>query len=587
MAGNAVVGALRVSLSLNTAAFVEGLNQSQVRLKKFGGQMATIGQQMTTRISAPIAAAAGGVVAALGTISTGLADIRQQAQIGNAGIEEFQRWAAGAKTVGIEQDKLADILKDVNDRVGDFMQTGGGPMADFFEKIAPKVGVTAEQFAKLSGPEALQLYVSSLEKAGVSQQDMTFYLEAMASDATALIPLLANNGAEMQKLGDRAAELGLATEGTVESSVKFQQSLEQLAAAGKGLGIALLESGIIDAITSIVTQVTNFVAKIREVDPDIVKFGVAFAGLAAAVGPVLTAVGLMVAAVAAIGAPVALAVAAIAGLTAGLVAFWPEIVAAKDGMVQFATEGIDWVKQKFEELLAYIRGLPAQFAQIGKDIADGLIGGLQAKWQGVKDSISGLGTSMANWFRESVDSHSPSRVFAEIGRDVMDGLQVGLDGQQDGIQRGVEGFAQDLASNFKGVLTGAQSFGDALKSTLSSAISSYSSNLLSSGINGLFGALKIPGFATGTQFAPGGLAMVGERGPELVNLPQGSKVYNAARTSDMLSGGSSAASVTQNFNFAAMGDDSVKRIIRQEAPRLAEQAKAAVIDAKRRGTPGL
>ena len=33
-----------------------------------------------------------------------------------------------------------------------------------------------------------------------------------------------------------------------------------------------------------------------------------------------------------------------------------------------------------------------------------------------------------------------------------------------------------------------------------------------------------PGFANGTDFAPGGMAMVGERGPELVNLPRGSRV---------------------------------------------------------------
>ena len=34
----------------------------------------------------------------------------------------------------------------------------------------------------------------------------------------------------------------------------------------------------------------------------------------------------------------------------------------------------------------------------------------------------------------------------------------------------------------------------------------------------------IPGFAGGTRSAPGGLAVVGERGPELVNLPRGSQV---------------------------------------------------------------
>ena len=81
-------------------------------------------------------------------------------------------------------------------------------MADFFENIAPRVGVTADQFARLSGPEALQLYVSSLERAGVSQQEMTFYLEAMASDTTRLIPLLQNGGAEMTRLGAQAQTEG-------------------------------------------------------------------------------------------------------------------------------------------------------------------------------------------------------------------------------------------------------------------------------------------------------------------------------------------------------------------------------------------
>lgn len=41
--------------------------------------------------------------------------------------------------------------------------------------------------------------------------------------------------------------------------------------------------------------------------------------------------------------------------------------------------------------------------------------------------------------------------------------------------------------------------------------------------------------------------------------------------------------VVNNFNIAANGDDSVKRIIRSEIPRITEATKAAVVDAKRRG----
>jgi hypothetical protein len=179
------------------------------------------------RAGIAMAAAASAATAGLGIIVRNAAQsadqIRQFAQVANATPESFQRWAAGARTVGVEQEKLADILKDVNDRVGDFLQTGGGPMKDFFEQIAPRVGVTAEEFARLSGPEALQLYVTSLEKAGLSQQEMTFYLEAMASDATRLLPLLRDGGAEMTRFGDQARSVGAILDGEALSSLRQTQ----------------------------------------------------------------------------------------------------------------------------------------------------------------------------------------------------------------------------------------------------------------------------------------------------------------------------------------------------------------------------
>lgn len=48
---------------------------------------------------------------------------------------------------------------------------------------------------------------------------------------------------------------------------------------------------------------------------------------------------------------------------------------------------------------------------------------------------------------------------------------------------------------------------------------------------------SIRGYAVGTKYHPGGLAMVGEEGPELVDLPRGAKVYTNSETNDMLSSG--------------------------------------------------
>ncbi|MGP3699188.1 tail tape measure protein [Rhodobacter sp. NSM] len=196
-----VIGALRVNLGLDSAQFQAGLKKAQSSLgdaaKAFGALSAigaTVGAAMAA-IVAPTARAAN--------------EVSRLSQVANTTPQTLQRWSAASKTVGIEQEKLADILKDVNDKVGDFLSTGGGEMKDFFEKIAPRVGVTADQFRKLSGPQALQLYVSSLERAGVSQAQMTFYMEAIANDATLLLPLLRNNGAEMERLGAAAAGLGV------------------------------------------------------------------------------------------------------------------------------------------------------------------------------------------------------------------------------------------------------------------------------------------------------------------------------------------------------------------------------------------
>lgn len=185
-----------------------GFGRLSCEMEQANARMAAFARRARIAATAAAAALSAAVVSMTRSTVAAANEISQLSQVANAAPEVFQRWSSASATVGIEQEKLADILKDVNDRVGDFLQTGGGPMADFFENIAPRVGVTADQFARLSGPEALQLYVDSLERAGVSQQEMTFYLEAMASDTTRLIPLLQNGGAEMTRLGAQAQALG-------------------------------------------------------------------------------------------------------------------------------------------------------------------------------------------------------------------------------------------------------------------------------------------------------------------------------------------------------------------------------------------
>nr|WP_235842725.1 hypothetical protein [Cereibacter sphaeroides] len=222
-----VIGALRVNLGLDSAEFQTGLKKAQGSLG-----LAARSFLAFSAVGATASAALTGIVAPTARAAN---EISRLSQVANTTPEALQRWSAGARTVGVEQEKLADILKDVNDKVGDFLSTGGGEMKDFFEQIAPKVGVTAEQFRNLSGPQALQLYVSSLEKAGVSQAEMTFYMEAIANDATLLLPLLRDNGAEMDRLGAAAAGLGAVLgDEAVEALRRTHLALGQVSTAVAG-----------------------------------------------------------------------------------------------------------------------------------------------------------------------------------------------------------------------------------------------------------------------------------------------------------------------------------------------------------------
>lgn len=219
---------LNVILSARDREFTRAMERAERRVQRFSNQSSrnlsqtsqawgALGMQVKAFLPA---LSAGVLVSEIRRVVSEGARIENLARLAGTTSEEFQRFAAGARTVGFDMDKTADIIKDVNDKVGDFLATGAGPMADFFENVAPLVGVTADQFRRLSGQEALMLYVSSLEKANLSQSEMTFYLEAIANDATALLPLLTNNAQEMRSLGAAADEAGTILSNEMTASAK-------------------------------------------------------------------------------------------------------------------------------------------------------------------------------------------------------------------------------------------------------------------------------------------------------------------------------------------------------------------------------
>jgi hypothetical protein len=131
--------------------------------------------------------------------------------------------------------------------------------------------------------------------------------------------------------------------------------------------------------------------------------------------------------------------------------------------------------------------------------------------------------------------------------------------------------------------------GKKLNEVLSSLLKTLARAAINSTITGLFNSFKPGAFAGGTDYAPGGLAMVGERGPELVNLPRGSQVI----PNDVLRGGmSGGGSITYAPAIDARGAsvEAVARlaqIIEQDRAMFASRTVATIQQARRGRVPGL
>lgn len=79
---------------------------------------------------------------------------------------------------------------------------------------------------------------------------------------------------------------------------------------------------------------------------------------------------------------------------------------------------------------------------------------------------------------------------------------------------------------------------------------------------------NIPRYARGTTFHPGGMALVGEEGPELVALPTGSRVYTASQSRGMMQGS------VNNTYYVTIDAKSVKEF--DDIVRIANQKKSSI-----------
>lgn len=215
-----------------------------------------------TKQAVTTAAAVAGVTASFAVMASSAVnsakELDAQAKLAGVTVEEFQALSYAYGQFNISQEKFADISKDVQDKLGDFLATGAGPFKDFFEQVAPKVGLTADALKNLSSSEVLIAVKKAMDDANVSAKEQVFYMESLANDATLLIPALENNGKVVNDLAQEYRDLNLAISETDVTKVKeLSDEMARLEAAGQKLKFSLA-SAFVEPLADIGEAINDF-----------------------------------------------------------------------------------------------------------------------------------------------------------------------------------------------------------------------------------------------------------------------------------------------------------------------------------------
>ncbi|PHS21822.1 MAG: hypothetical protein COA84_14935 [Robiginitomaculum sp.] len=202
---------LIVQLSADTAQLDTALTDTDNKLDKLGGTTTKTDGKLSkfTSVAKGAAVALTAAAVAAAALITETVQYAKELTIATKrngeNIEKMQAWAFAANTVGVSLEKLGDIGKDTNEKVSEFIATGGGGFQDFAD-VMGLTGVEARALAKdfeeMSGTDVLQEMVRRMEEGGISAGQMSFALEGMASDTTDLIPLLKDGSSALKALTD-------------------------------------------------------------------------------------------------------------------------------------------------------------------------------------------------------------------------------------------------------------------------------------------------------------------------------------------------------------------------------------------------
>ena len=393
--------------------------------------------------------------------------------------EGFQEWDYILSQNGVSIDSVSAGMKTFTNQI-DELAKGGKVATDAFGAL----GMNYEDLADMTREDIFEQVIISLQGMEDIKKRDAIANDLLGRSGQELIPLLNQEARSVEELKEKAHDLGLVLDDeTVDSGVLFTDTMDSLK---RSLGAVFTQIGV-----AVMPIMQSFAEWIQEHMPQIqAVFSVVF-----------EAIGTFV-----------------------------------SGFIEGVKWVIDWVNRWREDNSEQIERMQALFMgffESVKNLISGFIEFATAFWQKYGDNISGITSAVFGFISNTIGNALKIitgifNVFAALFRGDWEALGEGIKKIWSALWdwiKNLAGSAFEIGKNIvQGLWDGIKNMWGKLTSWVGDKVSGLLKKINPFSGGGSVNIGSIPHMATGGTVSSPGRVLVGEAGPEILDLPRGATV---------------------------------------------------------------
>ena len=236
------LGTLTIDLIAKTGGFVQGMDKAERSSQKWRDNVKKDAAAVGVSLAAVGTAAA---AAAIGVGAAGIALVKNTSEQITAtdrwakslkmSTQDLLSWQFAAEKAGLTGDNIADIFKDINDKVGDAVLNKSGEAAQALDTL----GLSAQKLAEQSPDKQLMAISEALQNIP-TQAGKTNILESLGNDLSKMLPLFDNNNEKLKQFIQLSKDFGVAPpQEDIDNLVKVNQFFQDIESSAQGLKIEI------------------------------------------------------------------------------------------------------------------------------------------------------------------------------------------------------------------------------------------------------------------------------------------------------------------------------------------------------------